>query len=190
MIHRMLVKKRPMIGYNDSPNVSKEKTDDWIQWFIGKIFVLDCKAVRNVWRYQSVIKTCKSTQKTTDWTTRSTLKLEVNSGAPKVWHPSCYSCYKLDDKSWMRKWPDCDYDKQNVFVVICYSVMVNWVMTSTYRNHGAVVHLLAATIYWENHGRSHKLWNIVSTTSLSLSIDRSIEASWQTITSPRCLSLE
>jgi hypothetical protein len=93
----------------------------------------------------------------------------VNSGAPKVWHPWCYSCYKPDDKSWMRKWPDCDYDKQNVSVVICYSVMVNWVMTSTYRNLGAVASLLVATIYCENHGRSHKLWNIVSTTS----IDRS-----------------
>jgi hypothetical protein len=22
------------------------------------------------------------------------------------------------DKSWMRKWPDCDYDKRNIFVVI------------------------------------------------------------------------
>ena len=27
-----------------------------------------------------------------------------------IWHPSCYSCYKPVDKSWIRKGPNCDYD--------------------------------------------------------------------------------
>ena len=34
-----------------------------------------------------------------------------------TWHPSCYSCYKPGDKSWMRKWPDIDYDKRNISFV-------------------------------------------------------------------------
>ena len=34
------------------------------------------------------------------------------------WHPSCYSCCE-SDKSWMRKGRDCDFDKRNIFVVIC-----------------------------------------------------------------------
>ena len=34
-------------------------------------------------------------------------------------HPSCYSCYKPSDKSWMRKGPYHDYDKLNISVVIC-----------------------------------------------------------------------
>ena len=36
-----------------------------------------------------------------------------------MWHPSCYSCYKPGDKSSMRIWPDCEYDTQNIYVVIC-----------------------------------------------------------------------
>ena len=36
-----------------------------------------------------------------------------------MWHPSCYSCYKPDDNSCIRKIPDCDYYKQNISVVIC-----------------------------------------------------------------------
>ena len=36
-----------------------------------------------------------------------------------TWHPSCYSCYKPSDKSWMRKGQYHDYDKLNISVVIC-----------------------------------------------------------------------
>jgi len=36
-----------------------------------------------------------------------------------IWHPSCYYCYKHGDKSCMRIGSDCDYDKHNMFVVIC-----------------------------------------------------------------------
>jgi hypothetical protein len=36
-----------------------------------------------------------------------------------MWYPSSYSCYNPGDKSWMRKGQDCDYDKWNIFVVIC-----------------------------------------------------------------------
>jgi hypothetical protein len=32
-------------------------------------------------------------------------------------HPSCYSCYKHGDKSWIRKEPECDYDNWNIFFV-------------------------------------------------------------------------
>ena len=35
-----------------------------------------------------------------------------------MWHPLCYSCYKPRDQSWMRKGPDCDYDKRSLCVVI------------------------------------------------------------------------
>jgi len=28
-------------------------------------------------------------------------------------------CHKSGDKSWMKKGPDCDYDKRNTSVVIC-----------------------------------------------------------------------
>lgn len=31
-----------------------------------------------------------------------------------MWHPSCYPSYKPSDKSYMRKEPDCDYDKQYI----------------------------------------------------------------------------
>jgi hypothetical protein len=45
----------------------------------------------------------------------------INSGG-KVSTPlvasSCYSCYKHCNKSWMRKWRDCDYNKRNTSVVI------------------------------------------------------------------------
>jgi hypothetical protein len=30
-----------------------------------------------------------------------------------------YSSYKPGDRSWMREKPDCDYDKRNIFMVIC-----------------------------------------------------------------------
>jgi len=31
-------------------------------------------------------------------------------------HSSCYSCYKPEDKSWMRrKWSDCHYVKRTYF---------------------------------------------------------------------------
>ena len=36
-----------------------------------------------------------------------------------MWHSSCYSCYKHDDMSGMRKGLDCHYDKRNISVVIC-----------------------------------------------------------------------
>jgi hypothetical protein len=36
-----------------------------------------------------------------------------------LWHPSCHSSYKYGDKSWMKKGPNCDYDKRNISVVIC-----------------------------------------------------------------------
>ena len=32
--------------------------------------------------------------------------------------PSCYSCYVLGDRSWMREGPDCDYSKQNMSLVL------------------------------------------------------------------------
>jgi hypothetical protein len=35
-----------------------------------------------------------------------------------MWHLSCYSCCKPGDKSWMKKRPDCDFDKWSIFVVI------------------------------------------------------------------------
>ena len=36
-----------------------------------------------------------------------------------MWHLSYYPCYKPGNKSWMRKGPNCDYDKHNIFMVIC-----------------------------------------------------------------------
>jgi formate-dependent nitrite reductase cytochrome c552 subunit len=32
---------------------------------------------------------------------------------------SCYSCYNPGDKSLMRKGPDCEYDKWNIYMIIC-----------------------------------------------------------------------
>jgi uncharacterized membrane protein YccF (DUF307 family) len=33
-----------------------------------------------------------------------------------MWHPSCFSCYKIGDKSWMWKGPDCIHNEQlNVY---------------------------------------------------------------------------
>jgi hypothetical protein len=43
-----------------------------------------------------------------------------------TWYPSCYSCYKLGDKSWIRKGPDCDSDKQYISVVICEKMFPLW----------------------------------------------------------------
>ena len=36
--------------------------------------------------------------------------------APCIWHLYHYSWYKPDDKTWMRKWPDCYNDKRSIFV--------------------------------------------------------------------------
>jgi hypothetical protein len=46
-----------------------------------------------------------------------------------MWDPSCYSCYKHGDKSWIRKGPDCDlpehmssplvFSRVSVFLVFC-----------------------------------------------------------------------
>jgi hypothetical protein len=30
-----------------------------------------------------------------------------------MWHPSCCYCYKPGTNSWMKKGPDCDYDRYN-----------------------------------------------------------------------------
>ena len=33
--------------------------------------------------------------------------------------PLCYSWYKPNDKACMKKWPDCNYDERDIYVVIC-----------------------------------------------------------------------
>jgi hypothetical protein len=46
--------------------------------------------------------------------------------APHV-APSCYTCYLLGDRSWMRKGPNYDYNKQNISVVLWWtSCMSPW----------------------------------------------------------------
>ena len=54
-------------------------------------------------------------QKTKDRVTRTPLK---NRGWTQVfrkggWYLTCYSCYKPEGTSWIRKGPDCDYDKRH-----------------------------------------------------------------------------
>jgi len=56
--------------------------------------------------------------------TTKTSKKRMNSGAPEgkavpAPHVSCYSSCKPGDKSWKKKWPDCDYDERNISVVTC-----------------------------------------------------------------------
>ena len=41
---------------------------------------------------------------------------------PCPW-PYYYSCYKSGDKPWIRKGPDCDYNKRNIPVLICDTVI-------------------------------------------------------------------
>jgi len=53
-------------------------------------------------------------------------------------HPSCCSCYKPGAKSRMRKGPDCDYYKRNIFIVICDRNSV------TYRRSG----ISALLVHW------------------------------------------
>jgi hypothetical protein len=66
-----------------------------------------------------------------------------------MWHPSCYSCYKPGDKSWMRKGRYCDCDKRNIYLVIC----------NTYSATGSqVAFLLAATLYQGHHYKNNN-WN-------------------------------
>ena len=62
-----------------------------------------------------------TTQKTYDCVMRTPLKSGVNSGAPEgqTYGIRRGSLIKSVDKSRMRKRPDCDYDKQNISVVIC-----------------------------------------------------------------------
>ena len=73
----------------------------------------------------------------------------------------------------MRKEPGSAYDKRNITVVIC-DTYIPWswwprktfeAMTSTYAIEilGSVGSLLAATLYQENTGKNHRLWDIVST---------------------------
>ena len=63
-----------------------------------------------------------TTQKTKDWTTRTTFKKGVNSGRVRSscstsWHPSYYFCYKSGDKSLIWKhW--IVIDKRNIFMFI------------------------------------------------------------------------
>ena len=69
-----------------------------------------------------------TTQKTKDPETRTSLKpgdelkcllRKCKQFLLHMWHSSCYSGYSPGDKSWMGKGSVCDYDKQNIFVVIC-----------------------------------------------------------------------
>ena len=36
-----------------------------------------------------------------------------------MWHPSCYSCHKPGDKSWITKGTNCDYGKRNISMFLC-----------------------------------------------------------------------
>ena len=68
----------------------------------------------------TMYKTQKTEQHEPSWNPRVTHV--VRKGKQfllHMWHLSCYSSYKPGDKSWMRKWPDYNYDKQNISMVIC-----------------------------------------------------------------------
>jgi len=77
-----------------------------------------------------------TTQKTNDWaTTQTPLKpvwthvfRKVKQFLDQFWHPSCFSCCKTCDKSWMRKGPESDYVKRNISVVICDTDIPQWLI--------------------------------------------------------------
>jgi hypothetical protein len=77
-----------------------------------------------------------TTQKTKDRATRTSVKpifRKVKQFLLHMWHPSCYSFFKPEDKSHTRKRPGYDYDKRHVSIVIWhrYSVTVNQVLVTT-----------------------------------------------------------
>jgi hypothetical protein len=65
----------------------------------------------------------KIIQKTKDRATWTPIKTGVLRKGKQfllhILHLLRYSCYKPCDKFWMRKGSDCDYDKRNIFMVIC-----------------------------------------------------------------------
>jgi hypothetical protein len=75
------------------------------------------KKTKNSWR--------NTTQKTKGRTIRTPLKTELYTSAlegfsvPATLDKPCFSCYKPDEKSWIRKERDCDFDKLKISVVIC-----------------------------------------------------------------------
>ena len=119
----------------------------------------------------------KTTQKTKDWPTQTPLNQVLWKGRMyllKMWHLLCYTCYKPSDKTWMRKEPDCYYDKRNISTLICdtnFPVTLNQVMVATvkllkwwlHNNHWLIASLLTATLYQGHPDRNDKLWNIETT---------------------------
>jgi hypothetical protein len=91
--------------------------------------------------------------------------------------PLVLLCYKTADKSWMRKGPDCYYDKQWSFVTqILHNGYQSYVverktfevLTSSWTlgTLGSVASLLEATLGQGNYDRNHKLSNIGSSKKL------------------------
>ena len=88
-------------------------------------------------------------------------------------NPSCYICHKPGDNLWMRKGPDCDYDKRNMSVVICDKILSSGqpgqdgdrntfeVMAST-RNPWFNRFFVSSNPLLGNRDRNHKDWNIGS----------------------------
>ena len=43
-----------------------------------------------------------------------------------MWHPSCYSCHKPGDKSWITKEANCDYGKRKISMFLCNTDIQEW----------------------------------------------------------------
>jgi hypothetical protein len=61
------------------------------------------------------------------------------------WYPSCTSCLKPCDKSWMKKATDCYYDERNISVEICDTSGMWFTRGSVYSGFT----LYALTLSWE-----------------------------------------
>ena len=118
---------------------------------------LESVVKRNIWRhhrgYQKLSIKEKQTpqrhnnnlQNTTQKTKEQATQTSLNTGGElrcsrgkqflfHYWNSSYYSCYKPGDKSWMRKGPDCDYDKQNISMSFVTQILHNGQHESG--NHG------------------------------------------------------
>jgi hypothetical protein len=91
-------------------------------------------------------------------------RVDISCGL-HYWYQSCYSRYKPGEKVWMRRGPDCYYDKQNIYVVIFtqISVTVSQFMVATsilsLGTLGSVTFSSVTTLYQENDDMNHKQWN-------------------------------
>jgi hypothetical protein len=97
-----------------------------IHTLICKFYTLICKIYILICKFYTLIST-----KNKEWTC---VFQKGRQFLLHTWHLLCYSCYKPDDKTWMRKGPGSVYANWNISVVICDTDIPLWSIKSRWRS--------------------------------------------------------